>query len=99
MRIRIILITTFLTWTAVDLQLLKRRRLFRDSSQIELSLEQSDRENEQEKKSERHRLDVIPVWQRGRRKPLQSRCNYFSTKPRDHRFSDQRKIRRMFNNC
>lgn len=96
MHISILLFSTLLSWAAYDLNLFRRRGAV-VSAAIEISYGES--ETLRQKKVHRHRLDVIPPWQRGRKKVFVSRCNYFSTKPRDVRFSDQRKIRRMFNNA
>lgn len=98
MRIKTILISTFLTWTAFDLNLFRRRGQSYAFSTIEISLAQDGDELREAEEIERHRWDVIPPWLRGARPRVKSRCNYFSTKPRDVRYSDQRKIRRRINN-
>jgi hypothetical protein len=99
MQLTILLIASLLSWAAYDTNLFSRRRDSYSLTAIEVSLEELNHEQEQQQeKVLRQRRDVIPKWRRDIRKPMASRCNYFSTKPRDARFSDQRKIRRMFNN-
>ena len=98
MKIVIILISTFLPWAAIDLNLLRRRGDSYASDATEISLELGGDELHQKKKVQQHRLNVIPPWHRGLKRPVRSRCNYFSTKSRDPRDSDQRKIRRRINN-
>lgn len=97
MRISNIIISIFLTWVAYDSNLFRRRRSYAATNIV--SILPADEENEKvlHKKKIQHRLDVIPKRHRLRQK-RRERCNYFSTKPRDVRFSDQMKIRRMFNN-
>lgn len=55
------------------------------------------RELKQEKKRRKKKLP--PPWhkQRRRREPVQHQL-YRSTKAKDHRYSDQRKLRRMYTN-
>ena len=99
MQIAILLITSFLSWAAYDTNLFRRRRDAYGLAAIEVSQEELKHEQEQQQqKVLRQNRDVIPTRFRDIRKPVALRCNYFSTKPRDVRFSDQRKIRRMFNN-
>lgn len=97
MRISTLLISTFLTWAAYDTNLFRRRRDYVAANALETL--PADEENEKilQQKKIQNRLDVIPKHHR-HRQITRSRCNYFSTKPRDVRFSDQQKIRRMFNN-
>jgi hypothetical protein len=91
MRISIILV--FLCWVAYDQRLFARRRSY-FSSGPEISLYEAERKRERREILRNH---VIPKWHRGGHS-YRSRLNYFSTKPRDVRFSDQRKLRRMFSN-
>lgn len=98
MRAKILLFTSVLSWAIYDTNLFRRRSDPIANPAIEVSLDELSGEHEQQKKIQRHKANVIPQWHRDQRKPVASRCNYFSTKPRDVRFSNQRKIRRMFNN-
>ncbi len=99
MRTTVLLLFSFLSWAAYDTNLFRKRRDSYSVTAIEISLDELSFEQEQQqKKILRRNQDIIPAWHRGQRKPEVSRCNYFSTKPRDVRFSNQRKIRRMFNN-
>jgi hypothetical protein len=96
MRLALLVLSTFLSWPAYDLNLFRRRRDSLTATATEIS-ENEGQEFRQRKQIKRHHLDVIPRRYREQKKPVPLRCNYFSTKPRDVRFSDQRKIRRMFN--
>lgn len=98
MRFIVIFISSLLSWSAYDVNLFRRRNDSLYLKTAELSLEVTERQL-QRRKIKRDRLDMIPKKYRDVRKPFKQRCNYFSTKPRDVRFSDQMKIRRMFNNC
>ena len=96
MRITLLLTAALVSWAIYDVYLFRRSR----SSFAVTSTEISNYEPEllrQQKKILRNRFDVIPLKHRGRKK-YKPKCNYFNTKPRDVRFSNQRKIRRMFNN-
>lgn len=92
-----ILVSAFLSWAAFDRNLFRARRLPAGSVQAPVSLSW---EQEQVRKAKRnqHRLNVIPQRYRRARTPLRSKCKYHSVKSRDVRDSDQRKIRRRFNN-
>ena len=96
MKISILFVSLFLTWTAYDQNIFRRPREQFQLTAIEEFFSES--EVQQKKQLRRHRLDVIPARYRNLRPPEKQRVNYFSTKPRDVRFSNQRKIRRMFNN-
>jgi len=98
MRISLFLITSFLSWAAYDTNLFRKRQDSIAIVTIEISLDELNEEHRQQQKVHRRNLDVIPDSYRNQRRPVTSRCNYFSTKPRNVRFSNQRKIRRMFNN-
>ena len=98
MRTLFLLIPSFLSWAAYDTNLFRKRQDSYALTAIEISLD----ELSQEQKLKRRQLlrqnkDVIPKWVRDQKKPEISKCNYFSTRPRDVRFSNQRKIRRMSN--
>lgn len=98
MKIPFLIISTFLSLSAFDPQLFRRRHEGAQLSAIEFSQLEGENEQLTERESQRHRLDVIPPKLRNIRKPVRSKCNYFSTKPRDVRYSDQQKIRRRINN-
>lgn len=99
MQIAIILISTLLSWTAFDPNLFRRRN-HSFTWVAGFSLTHEEEGLQQKKKIQKqNRLDVIPPKYRQIKKPFRGKCNYFSTKPRDVRFSDQMKIRRMFNNA
>jgi hypothetical protein len=98
MKVSTILVSTFLTWSAYDSNLFRRRRDSFTSNQTSISLTAEDEELREAKAVQRHRLDVIPARYRRVRTPVRLKCNYFSTKSRDVRDSDQKKIRRRFNN-
>lgn len=95
MKIMTIFVSLFLSWAAYDQNLFRRRRESFSHGSIEFVLSESELE---EKKQVQQHLSVIPPWHRSLPKRVRLRVNYFSTKPRDVRFSNQRKIRRMFNN-
>jgi hypothetical protein len=97
MKILIFLIITFLPWAAFDTNLFRRRR---DSFDTEsgISLDLGSDFFQQKKKVRQLVLNVIPLKHRSLRKAVSTKCNYFSTKSRDPRNSNQRKIRRKFNN-
>lgn len=94
-----ILISLFLTWSAFDANLFRRRGDSYASQSIDVSLDQGSDEHRQTKKIRKLRANVIPPHLRWPRRPYRSKLNYFSTKSRDGRDSDQRKIRRKFNNA
>lgn len=94
----IIVLSTFLSWSAFDLQLFRRRRDSLEGKVIEFSLTEEMKETELKKKSIRHRLEVIPPRFRKRKVKLKAKCNYTGTKSKDVRDSNQRMIRRKFNN-
>lgn len=97
MKIIFLFISIFLSWVAFDPGLFRRRYNSYNIAVVEFTLTEVD-EVQQQKKVQQKRLDVIPLRYRNRKKPERMKVNYFSTKPRDVRFSNQRKIRRMFNN-
>ena len=98
MKISFLILSTFLSFAVFDPQLFRRRWDGSHLSVIELSQSEGENELLAEQESQRHRLDVIPTGFRKIPPPVRSRCNYFSSKPRDMRYSDQRKIRRRINN-
>jgi hypothetical protein len=98
MQIQPILVAIFLNWVAFDLNLFRRREGIFSTETTSMTLSLEAEELKQKEQLQHHRMDVVPPHMRGLRKPVQCSCNYFSTKPRDVRFSNQRKIRRMFNN-
>lgn len=99
MRTIILIFAALFAWAIYEPNLSRRRTSSIATTAIELSLAELSEKSQQQKKVQRRNSDVIPTWHRGKKKPVISRCNYFSTKPRDVRFSDHRKIRRMFNNA
>jgi hypothetical protein len=94
-----ILISLFLTWVAFDADLFRRRRDGHASNSIDVSLDQGSDELRQTKKIRALHRSVIPTHLRIAKKQYRSKLNYFSTKSRNGRDSDQRKIRRKFNNA
>ena len=98
MRITISLAAILFPWFAYDQNLFRRRRL-ESSSSFAIYDSEGEREGEQkEVKQQLKRLDVIPPWLRGGRPRLRMKVNHFSGKSRDVRDSNQRMIRRKFNN-
>ena len=96
MQIISVLISLLLPWAAVDLSLLRRRKsLFSDETTISFSQEE---ELWQRKRAQRLRSNVIPIELRRARPRVRSKCSYLSIKSKDVRDSNQRKIRRRFNN-
>ncbi|PIS10778.1 MAG: hypothetical protein COT73_07635 [Bdellovibrio sp. CG10_big_fil_rev_8_21_14_0_10_47_8] len=93
-----ILISTFLSLVAFDTNFFRRKETLDGSSQIEFSRDLGSESLQEKKAFRRERRDVIPARYRNIEQPVPSRCNYFSTKSRDVRDSNQRKIRRKFNN-
>lgn len=98
MKITFIFISTFLTWVAFDHNLYRRRRETYSLDSVELSISEGEATAPQKKKVVLERLDVIPPHWRKRAVKLHSKCNYRGTKSRDARDSNQRSIRRKFNN-
>jgi hypothetical protein len=98
MKIMTLLISTFLTWAAFDSNVFRRRKDSYALSETEISFSLGTDTLRQKEKIHRDRLDVIPAWHRGAIKPVRTKCNYFLTKSRDLRDSDQKKIRRRFDN-
>lgn len=98
MKIIILYISTLLTWVAFDPGAHRRRRGFSYGQNTELFLTEDEQELQQEKKLIRHRLDVIPKRFRGIRSLQRIKFHSATTKSKDPRDSDQRKIRRRFNN-
>ncbi|AZZ35584.1 hypothetical protein CIK05_01810 [Bdellovibrio sp. qaytius] len=98
MKITVIFISTFLTWVAFDYNLFRRRRETYSLTAIELSIADAGEVATQKKKVQQQRLDVIPPHLRKRAVKLYSKCSYVSAKSRDHRDSNQRSLRRKFNN-
>ena len=92
MRIVTILTAFFLPWAAYDQNLFRRRRerLVSDQGLHEL--------REQKEVKQHKRLTVVPPWLRAKKPVLRMKCNHFSGKSRDWRDSNQRAIRRKFNN-
>lgn len=99
MKIRSLLSATFLSWVAFDANLFRRRRSAQASSATEISLDQAHEDLEEKKQQKQNRRSVIPPHLRDiGPAPVRKRCSYYSTKSRDVRDSDQKKIRRRFNN-
>jgi hypothetical protein len=94
MRITIILISTFLSWAVYDTNLFRRRQQSVAAIAAEVL---PDEEDAREQKEIQHR-EIIPPWYRKKKLQIRQRCNYFSVRPRDVRYSDQQKIRRRINN-
>jgi len=97
MKISILFISTLFSWAIFDPSLFRRRSNSYNIVALEFSLNEVD-EVQQKKKVQKEHSDPIPLHYRKRKKPERSKLNYFSSKPRDVRFSNQKKIRRMFNN-
>ena len=98
MKILILFTSTFLTWAAFDRNLFRRRADSYATNASEISFELGADELRQKKKIQQKYLNVIPARYRKRPARLRMKCNYFGSKSRDSRDSDQRKIRRRFNN-
>ena len=98
MKITVIFISTFLTWVAFDHNLYRRRRETYSLDAVELSLSEAGETTTQKKRVRQQRLPVIPPHLRKREVRLYSKVNHKSTKSRDRRDSNQRSIRRKFNN-
>lgn len=95
MKISVILTSVFLSWVAFDHNLHRRY----DSSHGETaSLYDEELKKQKIRKLQRKNADVIPVKFRRRKVKLRAKCSYKSVKSKDHRDSDQRKLRRKFNN-
>ena len=98
MKTAIIFISTFLTWVAFDQNLYRRRRETYSISAIELSITEAGETVTQKKRMQQQRLNVIPPHLRKRQVKQYSKCNHKSVKSMDRRDSNQRSIRRKFNN-
>ncbi len=97
MRLIRIFVSLFLCWVAYDLNLFRfQRREFWYSSGAAVSLTHFEGEFEEEREVKRHERGVIPESFKGLklRDYVHERCNYFSVRARDARYSDQCKIRR-----
>ncbi|MGE4133861.1 MAG: hypothetical protein AB7F86_19650 [Bdellovibrionales bacterium] len=95
MKIRAILISTFLSVVAFDQNLFRRREgVYSSTAGISLTLAD---EVQQKKKMARPR-SVIPPWWTDPAAPVRSKCSYVSVKSKDPRDSNQRKIRRRIMN-
>lgn len=97
MPVQRILIVILFSWVAYDRNLFRRRESIFSNELYSYSIA-PEPEHENERKNQQDRRNVVPDWFPTTNSRLRSKCNYFSTKPRDVRFSNQRKIRRMFNN-
>lgn len=98
MRKIVLFISTLLTWVAFDYNLHRRRRSLIADDVIEITLFEEESQFQQQKKIQRHHLDVIPARLRHRKVRLYSKCSYKGTRSRDQRDSNQKAIRRKFNN-
>lgn len=98
MKITVIFISTFLAWVAFDHNLYRRRRESYSLDGVGLSISEGQATASQKKRVVQQRLDVIPPHLRKRSVKLRTKCNYRGTKSRDNRDSNQRSIRRKFNN-
>lgn len=98
MRITIYLTTLFLPWLAYDQNLFRHgrhRSAFYYSYATNTDQEKKQRE---QKEIKQHHGSVIPPWLKKPKPKLRMKCNHFSVKSRDVRDSNQRMIRRRFNN-
>ena len=94
MRIMIFFTALLLPWTAYDLNLFQRRR-----DRYALSYATHDTLQEQKAVKKFIKLSPVPSWLQGQKKVVvRMKVNHFSSKSRDLRDSNQRMIRRKFNN-
>lgn len=96
MKITVLFISTFLSWVAFDHNTFRRRRNL--SSEVTISIAEDINNSQQETKIKKQRFETIPERFRQRPVKLKSKCNYKGTQSRDRRSSNQRAIRRRFNN-
>ncbi len=95
MRITLYLTTLLLNWIAYDLNLFRGKR----DAYASLNYATYDSLKEQKQVKKLIKLNVIPPWLRAMKRPrVRMKVNHFSGKSRDVRDSNQRKIRRKFNN-
>lgn len=99
MKSSILFISIFLSLDAYDLNLFRRPRSAQRWAGVSVSLDQVADPIRHRKRSIHHKPNVVPPWLRGKRQILRTKCKYLSVKSRDARDSDQRKIRRRFNNA
>lgn len=97
MKIPAILFSIFLPWVAYDTNLFRRRDGFHASSDVELVL--TDKEVRLRKAVQQFRFNVIPFHLRKPKLRVRSKASYYRVKSFDPRDSNQRKIRRKFNNA
>jgi uncharacterized protein YktA (UPF0223 family) len=95
MKISVIFTSFFLSWVAFDPNI---HRSSVATFSREAALYDEETKKQKLRKIYKRNRDVIPPKFRKRKVKLRSRCSYSGTKSKDHRDSDQRKIRRRFNN-
>lgn len=98
MKISTVLVATFLTWVTFDRNLFRRRGERYASPSTSLSFETETEARREIKEFKQCHREVIPPWFNPGKQKLKSKVNHFCAKSKDPRFSNQRKIRRMFNN-
>jgi hypothetical protein len=99
MKISKILTAVFLSWTAIDLDLYREGARKSTRATEELLILGEDVVRKKKRVLCRRRTNAIPPWLRRAKLVLHSRVNHSSGRSRDPRDSDQRKIRRKFNNA
>ncbi len=99
MRKLTVLITLFLSWVAFDKNLFKSQKAPFALRTAGTSLIHDGERRSQKSIIRYQRRSIVPEWMPKVDKKLRLKCNYFSTKSRDVRSSDQRKIRRRINNA
>lgn len=99
MKISTIFIATFLAWVAYDTNLFRRRGERYSSVGVSLDMAESLAETKREVRRERlQKPNVIPSWYKLESPKMRMKVNHFCSKSKDPRHSNQKKIRRMFNN-
>ena len=93
-----ILVLIFLPWTAYDLDLFRRQTKGHVLRFTDLSFVENPDEFRLKKQIQKLHSNVVPLRLRAGKSPARSKCSYYSIKSRDIRDSNQRKIRRKFNN-
>ncbi len=98
MKISKVIIVTLFAWVAYDSNLFRSRGVRFALSSTSISMEDAIEALREVKEVKRHKREVIPPCCRPGEPKLKMKVNHFSSKTKDPRYSDQRKIRRRFNN-